>query len=88
MITDRVIKELLAWSQAAVQGDAAAARTHLQQFYHLGSSLVASKEFQAWWQKSAPGPLQPGQLDLSCKLLTAIADVEADQVQKYGATPS
>jgi len=76
--TNQAITELGRWAVASSEGDSAAAEAHLQQFYHIGSSLLASKEFQSFWR------LEPEHFELLCKVLTSIADIEAGQVQKFG----
>ena len=82
--TNKAIAELGRWAVASNDGDAEAAESHLQQFYHIGSSLLASKEFQLHWREKQHERLEPEHFELLCKMLTSIAEVEADQVQKFG----
>jgi hypothetical protein len=82
--TNLAIAELGRWAVASSEGDSAAAEAHLQQFYHIGSSLLASKEFQSFWRQKESQRLEPEHFELLCKVLTSIADVEAGQVKKYG----
>jgi hypothetical protein len=47
MCTNKVITELGNWAHLVCNGKGELADQHLHAFYHLGASLVASKEFQA-----------------------------------------
>jgi hypothetical protein len=82
--TNQAIAELGRWAVASNDGDLPAAEAHLQQFYHIGSSLLASKEFQSQWREKEGARLEPEALELLCKILTAVAAVEAGQVKMYG----
>jgi hypothetical protein len=84
MDTHKAIAELARWAGAASEGDAGAAEQHLQRFYHIGSALVASKDFQASWRARRSARLEPSQLEDVCTLLSAIAEVEASQVVLHG----
>jgi hypothetical protein len=84
MDTHKAIAELAGWAATAANGDAERAEQHVQQFYHIGSSLIASKEFQSLWKAKYHARLEPGQLDEMCNMLAAIADVEASQVAMHG----
>ncbi len=66
MDTHKAIAELARWAGAACQGNAASAEQHLQQFYHIGAALVASKEFQASWLATQKIRLDPRQLEDAC----------------------
>jgi hypothetical protein len=88
MVTGNVVEELVHWGRAVSEGNAKAAGEHLRQFYHLGATLVASKEFQAAWRVKRHKPLEPAQLDDACDLLTMIAEVEADQLAEHGKARS
>jgi len=84
MVTGKAIAELVCWGQAASKGDPELSEKHLRQFYHLGASLIASKEFQAAWQSKQNEPLAPAKLQVTCDLLEMIAEVEASQVDTLG----
>jgi hypothetical protein len=84
VVTNQAIAELRRWAAASSDGDAENAESHLQQFYHVGSALVASKDFQAYWREKGLDRLEPDQFELVCKVLRAIAGLESGQVQKYG----
>jgi hypothetical protein len=84
MDTHKAIAELARWAGAACEGNAEAAERHLRQFYHVGAALLASKEFQASWLATQKTRLEPSQLEQTCALLSAIADVEASQVVLHG----
>jgi hypothetical protein len=84
MVTGKAIAELVRWGEAAAEGDSATAERHLRQFYHLGASLVASKEFQAAWRSKWNEPLASGRLQDACNLLETIAGVESNQVATWG----
>ena len=84
MDTHKAIAELARWAAAAATGNSNEAQQRLRQFYHVGSSLVASKEFQAHWQARHHARLEPAQLEDACKLLGAIAEVESIQLALIG----
>jgi hypothetical protein len=84
MDTHKALAELARFAGAAAQGNSSDAGQHVRQFYHLGSSLVASKEFQSRWQAKHRGRLEPQLLDDACRLLLAIAEAEAAQIAMNG----
>jgi hypothetical protein len=84
MVTKKAVEELAEWAAAAIQGDRALAQDHLQQFRHLGASLIASKEFQNYFEQHHGCTIEPNELECFCTFLAAIANLEAGQIEQYG----
>jgi hypothetical protein len=83
MNTNKVIGELSRWSVAAAQGHVKEAEHHARQFYHVGSALAASRDFQNEWQEKYHLPLEPHHIEDACRLLCALAEAEASQLALY-----
>jgi hypothetical protein len=84
MFTKKAVAELADWAAAAAQGNRELAQDHLQQFRHLGASLIASKEFQRHFEQQHGCKVEPDELECFCKFLGAISNIEADQIEQYG----
>jgi hypothetical protein len=83
MNTNKVIGELSCGSAAAAQGHLSEAEHHARQFYHFGSALVASRDFQSEWQAKYHVRLEPHHIEDACRLLGALAEAEASQLALY-----
>ena len=84
MDTHKAIAELSHWAEAAANGKLDEAAHHARQFYHIGSSLAASKEFQAAWRARHGLRLEPERIEEAYKLLSLIAQLEASQLSLSG----
>lgn len=82
MITNQAVEELASWAATIKQWRRDEARGHLQQFRHLGASLVASKEFQNHFQEEHDCRIEPAEFECLCKFLATIAEVEAGEIER------
>ena len=79
MDTGKFLIDLERWTEQLQEGDANRAERHLDQVYHLGASLVASKEFQAVWAERRQQPLGHTVLEDFCEFLRTVARAETQQ---------
>jgi hypothetical protein len=86
MITNRALGELKCWSELACSGRGEEAKQHLVNFGHMGAGFIASTEFQRRFFELFGRCLEPGDVEQTCKLLDAIANIEVWQVEKSGCT--
>ena len=84
MFTNKAIAKLRDWACAAQEGNGALAKQHLEEFSHLGASLLASAEFQQHCQDLYGHGFAPDDAECACKLLDAVASTEVHQVEVYG----
>lgn len=84
VVTNKAVAELIQWAQKAQCGQGEPARAHLQSFYHIASGLLGTTEFQQAWSARTQDQLEPGSLEIACKLLDTIAAVETEQVERHG----
>jgi hypothetical protein len=82
MITNQAVKELADWAEAIKQRNGESAGDHLQQFRHLGASLIASKEFQKHFKEQHECRIEPEELECFCRFLATIAEVEAGELER------
>jgi hypothetical protein len=83
MVTNKVIEELIGWAEAVKSCDLEKAGGQLQQFRHLGASLIASKEFQQGFEDKHGCRIEPRDLACFCQFLDEIAQIEAHQIKSY-----
>lgn len=79
MDTRKFLVELERWTEHLQQGDVNRAEQHLDTVYHLGASLVASKEFQAVWAERRKTRLEPTLLEDFREFLRAVTRAEVQQ---------
>jgi hypothetical protein len=85
MITNRAIRELELWAHDAGMGNGDEAKQHLVNFRHIGAGFIASTEFQGRCQTLFGRRLQPADLEQTCCILDAIANLEVTQLEQMTA---
>jgi hypothetical protein len=84
MITNKALAELTSWAQAAASGRGEEAKQHLVQFKHVGTWFFESPEFQRRCQSLYGCTFDLPDLEQTCQILDAVANIEVSQVQEYG----
>lgn len=81
MITNRALGELKSWAHAASAGCGHEAKQHLVNFRHIGAGFIASQQFQTRCELLFGRRLQPADLEQTCCILDAIANLEVTQLE-------
>ena len=81
------VGEVQLWSKAVQAGDMATAERHLTQLYHLGASLVASKEFQGLSMDRWSRPVEQQVLENMRQFLGLVQAASAAEKASNRAVP-
>jgi hypothetical protein len=84
MVTNKALAELASWAHAASLGNGEEAKQRLVQFRHVGAGFVTAPEFERRCQSLYGCTFDLADLERTCRLLDAIANVEVCQVEEYG----
>ena len=88
MVTNKALAELALWAHDASTGHGDDAKQHLTQFKHLGAAFIASPEFHQRCHSLFGRTFDLSDLDHTCQMLDAIANIEVRQAEEYGPAHS